>query len=363
MYSRCNKWEKAHRVATEHMTQAEVAMLYITQAHRLESSGKYKEAERLYVMVHEPDLAINMHKKGRRYDDMIRLVTSYRKDLLHETHQHLAQQLEMDGALREAEQYYCEAGEWQSAVNMWRANDSWDEAIRIAKFHGGVQASQRVAYAWALSIGGEQGSKLLTKLGLIEQAIDYAIESGNFDHAFDLARKRNKDKKVTLIDKQNAMPAQEIWSRTVHEVAQEYSDITHDHAYIDAACMWMVKNPEWFDVAVVDNMMGDIITDLGAAVQGGMGLAASGNIHPGQMSMFEPIHGSAPKHAGKGVICPLATISALQMMLDFLGEDKAAARIDAALAASLTNGSIASLSTSSGIKTSEYTNAVLEALS
>jgi 3-isopropylmalate dehydrogenase len=143
--------------------------------------------------------------------------------------------------------------------------------------------------------------------------------------AFELTTKRAKDKKLTLIDKQNALPAQEIWSRTFEEVGQEYPDIERDHAYIDAACMWMIKNPEWFDVAVVDNMMGDIITDLGAAVQGGMGLAASGNIHPGQVSMFEPIHGSAPKHAGKGVICPYATITALQMMLDQLNLKSAGA--------------------------------------
>jgi len=177
--------------------------------------------------------------------------------------------------------------------------------------------------------------------------------------AFDLARQRAKDKKLTLIDKQNALPAQEIWARTFEEVGQEYPDIERDHAYIDAACMWMVKNPEWFDVAVVDNMMGDIITDLGAAVQGGMGLAASGNIHPGQVSMFEPIHGSAPKHAGKGVICPYATISALQMMLDQLNLKSAAERIDRALGRALTSGKVPSLATGSGIKTSEYTDILL----
>jgi 3-isopropylmalate dehydrogenase len=121
----------------------------------------------------------------------------------------------------------------------------------------------------------------------------------------------------------------------------------------------MVKNPEWFDVAVVDNMMGDIITDLGAAVQGGLGLAASGNIHPGKVSMFEPIHGSAPKHAGRGVICPLATISALQMLLEEIGLASAAARIDRAMHKTLTSGKITSLSTSSGIKTSEYTDVLL----
>jgi 3-isopropylmalate dehydrogenase len=126
--------------------------------------------------------------------------------------------------------------------------------------------------------------------------------------------------------------------------------------------MWMIKNPEWFDVVVTGNMMGDIITDLGAAIQGGMGLAASGNIHPGQVSMFEPIHGSAPKHAGKGVVCPLATISAVQMMLEELGYENAAQRIDMAMGKALTSGKIQSLSTTSGMKTHEYTDAVMEYL-
>jgi 3-isopropylmalate dehydrogenase len=193
---------------------------------------------------------------------------------------------------------------------------------------------------------------IMTRKG-VERAIRYA---------FELARKRNKDKKVTLIDKQNALPAQEIWSRTFEEVGHEYPDIQRDHAYIDAACMWMIKNPEWFDVAVVDNMMGDIITDLGAAVQGGLGLAASGNIHPGRVSMFEPIHGSAPKHAGKGVTCPYATISALQMLLAEIKFDKAAARIDRAIGQTLSSGKIRSLSTTSGIRTNEYTDALLNYL-
>jgi 3-isopropylmalate dehydrogenase len=178
-------------------------------------------------------------------------------------------------------------------------------------------------------------------------------------YAFELARKRNKKKKLTLIDKVNALPAQELWTRTFEEVGREYPDIEQDHAFIDAACMWMVKNPEWFDVAVVENMMGDIITDLGAAVQGGLGLAASGNIHPGKVSMFEPIHGSAPKHAGKGVICPLAAISAVEMLCRENGLESAAARIDRAMSAALTSGKISSLSTSSGMKTSEYTDVVL----
>jgi 3-isopropylmalate dehydrogenase len=110
-------------------------------------------------------------------------------------------------------------------------------------------------------------------------------------------------------------------------------------------------------------MMGDIITDLGAAISGGLGIAASGNIHPGQVSMFEPIHGSAPKHAGKGLICPLAAIAAAGMMIDYLGHEAAAARLDGAVTKALTSGEIRSLSTSSGIGTSRYTDIVLQYLS
>jgi 3-isopropylmalate dehydrogenase len=179
--------------------------------------------------------------------------------------------------------------------------------------------------------------------------------------AYDLASKRKK--RLTLIDKANALRGQDIWTRVFAAVGKEYPAIKTDHAYIDAACMWLLKNPEWFDVAVVPNMFGDIITDLGAAIQGGMGLAASGNIHPGQSGMFEPIHGSAPKHAGKGVICPLATIAAVQMMLDYVGEPGAAARIESAIAAALGGGRIRDLSTSSGMRTSQYTDIVLETLS
>jgi 3-isopropylmalate dehydrogenase len=146
-------------------------------------------------------------------------------------------------------------------------------------------------------------------------------------YAFELARTR-KRKQVTLIDKANALRSMDLWTRTFADVAKEYPDVKTEHAYIDAACMWMVKNPEWFDVAVTSNLMGDIITDLGAMVQGGMGIAASGNIHPGRVSLFEPIHGSAPKHAGKNVSSPVAAILAGAMMLDYIGEKRAAVAIE-----------------------------------
>jgi 3-isopropylmalate dehydrogenase len=152
-------------------------------------------------------------------------------------------------------------------------------------------------------------------------------------YAFNVARKRNKHNKLTLCGKTNVLTyAFDLWERTFHEVAKEYRDIKTDYAHVDATTMWMVKNPEWFDVIVTDNMFGDIITDLGAMTQGGMGIAAGGNINPEGVSMFEPIGGSAPKYTGMNVINPLAAIGAAQMMLDTLGEDKAACLVDKAIA-------------------------------
>jgi 3-isopropylmalate dehydrogenase len=148
-------------------------------------------------------------------------------------------------------------------------------------------------------------------------------------YAFDSTRKRDKEKKLTLCAKTNVLTfAHDLWWRTFQEVAKEYPDIKPDYAHVDATTMWMVKNPEWFDVIVTTNMFGDIITDLGAMIQGGMGIAAGGNINPGGVSMFEPIGGSAPKYTGKNMINPLAAIFAAQMMLDVLGEEKAAKAIE-----------------------------------
>jgi 3-isopropylmalate dehydrogenase len=150
--------------------------------------------------------------------------------------------------------------------------------------------------------------------------------------AFEYARKRNKRKQVTLCGKTNVLTfAFDLWERAFYEVAEEYPDIKTDYAHVDATCMWMVKNPEWFDVIVTDNMFGDIITDLGAMIQGGMGIAAGGNINPEGVSMFEPIGGSAPKYTGKNVINPLAAIGAAQMLLDHLGETEAAQAIENAI--------------------------------
>jgi 3-isopropylmalate dehydrogenase len=150
--------------------------------------------------------------------------------------------------------------------------------------------------------------------------------------AFDYCQKRNKAKKLTLCGKTNVLTyAFDLWERTFNEVAAEYPDIETDYAHVDALCMWMVKNPEWFDVIVTDNMFGDIITDLGAMLQGGMGIAAGANINPDGVSMFEPIGGSAPKYTGQQKINPVAAILAAQLMLETIGEQKAAAFIEAAV--------------------------------
>jgi 3-isopropylmalate dehydrogenase len=183
-------------------------------------------------------------------------------------------------------------------------------------------------------------------------------------YAFEFTRKRNKEKKLTLSGKTNVLTyAFDLWERAFHEVGQkDYPDIKRDYAHVDATTMWFVKNPEWFDVIVTDNMFGDIITDLGAMVQGGMGIAAGGNINPEGTSMFEPIGGSAPKYTDKGVINPLAAICAGQMMLDFLGETKAAKAIEDAVI-KITREKMKSLAAGKmGYSTSQVGDLVAEAL-
>ena len=156
-------------------------------------------------------------------------------------------------------------------------------------------------------------------------------------YAFEYAQRRDKDSTLTLCGKTNVLTfAFDLWERAFHEVgAADYPDIKRDYAHVDAICMWMVKNPEWFDVIVTDNIFGDIITDLGAMIQGGMGIAAGGNINPEGVSMFEPIGGSAPKYTGQNVINPMAAIGACQIMVDTLGEREGARIIEDAMVSTL----------------------------
>jgi 3-isopropylmalate dehydrogenase len=156
-------------------------------------------------------------------------------------------------------------------------------------------------------------------------------------YAFEYTKKRNKTNTLTLCGKTNVLTyAYDLWERAFHAMGEkDYPDIKRDYAHVDAITMWMVKNPEWFDVIVTGNMFGDIITDLGAMVQGGMGIAAGGNLNPEGVSMFEPIGGSAPKYTGLGVINPLACIFAGQMLLEHIGETEAGVAVEKACVAYL----------------------------
>ncbi|KAJ3089478.1 hypothetical protein HK102_006328 [Quaeritorhiza haematococci] len=205
MYTKANKWEKAHTLATTYMSPDEVAFLYVSQAREMEARGKLKEAEKLYLTVGEPDLAINMYKNHKQYDHMIRLVTAYHKDLLDETHLYLAKTLETEGNLRQAEHHYIEGKDWKSAINMYCANNMYEEAYRVGKAYGGPNSAKQVAYLWARSLGGESAVKLLTKFGLLDAAIDFATENLAFDFAFELSRFTADKLKLAEVHYKHAM--------------------------------------------------------------------------------------------------------------------------------------------------------------
>jgi len=213
-------------------------------------------------------------------------------------------------------------------------------------------------------------SSMYTRMG-VERALRYA-----FDYARDRRRPRpwkglteqevgdGLTGQLTLVGKTNVLTyVYDLWERAFHEIgAADYPEIKRDYNHVDACCMWFVKNPEWYDVLVTGNMFGDIITDLGAMIQGGMGIAAGGNINPDGVSMFEPIGGSAPKYTGRNVINPLAAICAAGMMLDTLGEQEAAAAVEQAVM-SVTEGKLDDLGAGRmGYGTDEVGDLVVEAL-
>ena len=168
-----------------------------------------------------------------------------------------------------------------------------------------------------------QGSEIAYQIGVLSEKGSKRV----IEYAFELAKKQGKTK-VTAVDKANVLSdVYNFWREIVESTSKKYPNINHDFNFVDAITMWFVKNPEWFEVVVTPNMFGDIITDLGAMIQGGLGLAPGGNINPNGISMFEPIHGSAPKYKGMNVANPLATIWAGAMMLEEIGQPKAAEQI------------------------------------
>lgn len=208
----------------------------------------------------------------------------------------------------------------------------------------------------------------------------FAVQSGVFTqkgcervmrYAFELARRRKalstgeRVGKVTNCSKSNALNYSMVfWDSVFNDVARSYPDIATESAFVDAITMWFIKNPESFDVIVASNLFGDIITDLGAILQGGMGFAASANINPEKThpSMFEPIHGSAPKYKGKGIANPVATIESIRMMLDHLGEEDAARDVEKAVVEVLSRREIKTRDMGGQHSTSQMGDAILNAL-
>lgn len=182
----------------------------------------------------------------------------------------------------------------------------------------------------------EQEEEMAYQIGLISKSGTQRV----IKYAFELAKKKDM-KRVTSVDKANVLTnIYGLWREVFTEVSAQYEDIETEFTFVDAITMWLVRKPEWFKVVVAPNMFGDIITDLGAMIQGGLGIAAGGNINPEGVSMFEPIHGSAPKYKGKSVANPTATILAGAMMLEFLGEIEVAKDIEDAVEKVLSEGKV-----------------------
>lgn len=211
------------------------------------------------------------------------------------------------------------------------------------------------------------GEETATQLMLYDRrTVDRCLK-----YAFEYKRRRNEksakysEKPITLIHKRNVLTyTGDLWWRAFNDMGDaHFAEIKRDYNHIDAANMWFVKNPEWFDVCVTENLFGDIITDLGAMIQGGLGIAAGGNINPQGVSMFEPMGGSAPKYTGKNVINPLAAICAVGLMMDTLGETALAENIEKAVADVLASGKVKSLAAGKmGMGTKELGDLVANSL-
>jgi 3-isopropylmalate dehydrogenase len=189
-----------------------------------------------------------------------------------------------------------------------------------------------------VGVGGRFKAGTEDEIAVQEEMNTYKGVHRIIRHAFEFAQAHGR-RKLCMADKSNAMSeGHALWQRVFKEVAAQYPDVQPRHVYIDALALLMVQDPSQFDVIVTNNMFGDIITDLGAALQGGLGVAPSGNLHPGRTSMFEPVHGSAPPLAGKNVANPIGAILSTALMLDYVGFEREAAAIEAAVRESVATG-------------------------
>ena len=204
MYLKVQRWEAAHRVAVGVLPAEDVTRLFVDAAQQSAVAGDLRSAEKLFLLSGQVELAIQMYRRAKEYDAMVRLVATHRRGDLKVTHLHLARQLAGEKDLKGAERHYCEAGEWSTAAKMFKEAGLWDDAARVAKLHGGPDASHQVAYEHAMAIGGEEGAKLLHRQGLIEQGIEYYCEKNNFEQALALAAK-HKPHRVPYVHVKHAM--------------------------------------------------------------------------------------------------------------------------------------------------------------
>ncbi|XP_025413024.1 intraflagellar transport protein 172 homolog isoform X3 [Sipha flava] len=188
LYLETGNWKKAHKLLKDYPALMGLEGELEAYGKKLENTGRIKEAEKLYLALDKVDLAIDMYKNIQRYDEMMSLVSKYHSDLVSTTHIHLAHECESRGNYRAAENHFVQAGEWKLAVKMYRSLDMWEEAYKIAKNNGGEHAAEQVAFLWAKSLGGDSAIKLLNRLGLLNECIDHACDSYQFDFAFELAR-------------------------------------------------------------------------------------------------------------------------------------------------------------------------------
>ena len=195
MYIAANKWESAYRMISQYLSEADTPKFYIEEAKQYVARKKYKEAEKLYLAANEVDAAISMYKTIKQYDNMVRLVTRYRKELLKETYVHLGKQLEKENSLKRAEYYYVEGGNWSQAMEMYKSKDLWEDAIRVARTHGTTKDVSDLAKAWGQTMDKDKGVHMLTNLGLVEASIDLLCDRKEFDEAFKLADSSAKYKR------------------------------------------------------------------------------------------------------------------------------------------------------------------------
>ena len=190
------KWAQAYEMASRTMSSAEIEAMFMAKAEEMVERGHLATGEELLILCEKEDTAIAMYKRQRKWDDMIRLVTQYHPDLVEKSYQAVGKTLADENSYSQAEKYFLRGKDWKAAVNMYRANNLWEDAYRIARIHAGETAEKQLAFLWARSLGGDSAVKLLNRLGHMNDVIDIAATNGAFDFAFELAKASGMKEKM-----------------------------------------------------------------------------------------------------------------------------------------------------------------------